>query len=549
MENKHEEAHQHHHHHAHEHHSPAVTPEDLSVDPDLIPYLFAARTPAEPEDHNNPTGEPCDPENGDTPRKGPLDRFGTPLSPEQRELVDEMNDRQRPAATLGPSTMDDPKARAIYETLLTRRAEHQIEPSLEPVRGVLDYLGNPQELFHSVHITGTNGKTSIARMIEALLAELGYRTGRFTSPHLVDVCERISIDQAPLTTEQFVQAYEDIEAQLALWEHAHPGHRLSFFEVMTVMAYALFADVPIDVAVVEVGMGGRWDATNVIDADTAVIGPISLEHEQWLGKGLTNIAREKAGIMRPQRVAVVAKQPDEALAVIRDTAAAEDVVLRYEGEDFEVLRRVPAVGGQVLDIRTPAAVYQDIYLPLYGEFQAENAALALTAVEAQLGGMPLHGESVERALGTVKSPGRLEVLHSTPMIVADAGHNPGAAQALRRAIEDDFRFEHTVGIYSAMADKDIETVLGIMEPTIAELIVTQMPGERAAKVEDLQTLAADVFGDERVYAIDSLPEAIAKAGEIDDLQGGVPGSTGVVIFGSVVLAGMAQDVLRKDKLN
>lgn len=525
-----------------------MTPEDLSVDPDLIPYLFAARTPAEPEDNDNPTGEPCDPQNSAAPRKGPADRFGIPLSPEQRELVDEVRERQRPTSTLGPSTMEDPKARAIYETLLTRRAEHQIEPSLEPVRGVLDYLGNPQELFHSIHITGTNGKTSIARMIEALLVELGYRTGRFTSPHLVDVRERITVDQTPVTTEQFVQAYEDVEAQLALWENAHPGHRLSFFEVMTVMAYALFADVPVDVAVVEVGMGGRWDATNVIDADTAVIGPISLEHEQWLGQGLANIAREKAGIMRPRRVAVVAKQPDEALAIIRDAAHAEDVTLRYEGDDFEVLRRIPAVGGQVIDIRTPAAVYRDIYLPLYGEFQAENAALALTAVEAQLGGAALHGESVERAFGGVRSPGRLEVLHATPMIVADAGHNPGAVGALRRAIEEDFRFQHTVGIYSAMADKDIETVLGIMEPTIDELIVTQMPGERAAKVEDLQAIAAEVFGDERVYAIDSLPEAIAKAGEIDDLQGGVPGSTGVVIFGSVVLAGMAQDVLRKDKL-
>ena len=220
MENKHEDTHRDH--HAHEHQPSAVTPEDLSVDPDLIPYLFAARTPAEPEDNNNPTGEPLDPENAAASRKGPVDRFGVSLSPEQRELVDEARERQRPTSTLGPSTMEDPKARAIYETLLTRRAEHQIEPSLEPVRGVLDYLGNPQDLFHSIHITGTNGKTSIARMIEALLVELGYRTGRFTSPHLVDVRERITVDQTPVTTEQFVQAYEDIEAQLALWETPIP---------------------------------------------------------------------------------------------------------------------------------------------------------------------------------------------------------------------------------------------------------------------------------------------------------------------------------------
>lgn len=518
---------------------------EIPVDPELIPYLFAAKAPAEPEVNAEPTDRTIDTAGEDTPKKGPADRFGVELTPEQRELVEEVAARQRPASSLGPSTMEDPKARAVYESLLQRRAEHQIEPSLEPVAGVLDYLGNPQELFHSIHVTGTNGKTSIARMIEALLDELGYRTGRFTSPHLTDVRERISIDQEPITTEQFVAAYEDIEAQLVLWENAHPEHKLSFFEVLTVMAYALFADVPVNVAVVEVGMGGRWDATNVIDSDTAVIGPISREHEQWLGEGLTNIAREKAGIIRPGRVAVVAKQPEEARAVLADAAYALDATLRYEGEDFEVIKRVPAVGGQVLDIRTPAAVYREIYLPLYGEFQAENAAIALTAVEAQLGGGALHGPSVERAFAAVKSPGRLEVLHSTPMVVADAGHNPGAVESLRVAIENDFRWEHTVGIYSAMADKDMETVLGILEPTIDELIVTQMPGERAAKLEDLEAIAADVFGEDRVYAIESLPEAIAKAGEIDDVQGAIPGSTGVIIFGSVVLAGMAKEVLDK----
>ena len=292
-------------------------------------------------------------------------------------------------------------------------------------------------------------------------------------------------------------------------------------------------------------MGGRWDATNVIDADTAVIGPISLEHEQWLGKGLTNIAKEKSGIIKHAANVVVAHQPDEALEVIKAAAHAMDATLRYEGRDFEVIQRVPAVGGQMLTIRTPAATYQDIFLPLFGEFQAENAAVALTAVEAQLGGLALDGDSVARAFASVTSPGRLEVLHASPMIVADAGHNPGAALALARAIEDDLRWTHTVGIYSAMDDKDIETVLGVMEPVMGEIIVTTMPGERPAKLEKLQEIAEEVFGEDRVYALDGLTEAIGKAGELDDLQEAPPGSTGVMIFGSVVLAGMARKVLNQ----
>ncbi|MCI6583654.1 MAG: bifunctional folylpolyglutamate synthase/dihydrofolate synthase [Mobiluncus sp.] len=519
-------------------------PEDLQVDPELIPYLLAAKAPSESlgEAADNRDDATTDGENN---QKNPTDKDGLELTDAQLELVEQMRSRQRPASTLGPSTLENPKAKAIYESLLTRRAEHQIEPTLERVQGVLDYLGNPQELFHSIHVTGTNGKTSMARMIEALTDELGYRTGRFTSPHLVDVRERISIDREPITTDQFIAAYEDIEAQLAMWENDNPGSKLSFFEVLTVMAYALFADVPVHLAVVEVGMGGRWDATNVIDADTAVIGPISLEHEQWLGKGLTNIAKEKSGIIKHAANVVVAHQPDEALEVIKAAAHAMDATLRYEGRDFEVIQRVPAVGGQMLTIRTPAATYQDIFLPLFGEFQAENAAVALTAVEAQLGGLALDGDSVARAFASVTSPGRLEVLHASPMIVADAGHNPGAALALARAIEDDLRWTHTVGIYSAMDDKDIETVLGVMEPVMGEIIVTTMPGERPAKLEKLQEIAEEVFGEDRVYALDGLTEAIGKAGELDDLQEAPPGSTGVMIFGSVVLAGMARKVLNQ----
>lgn len=507
---------------------------ELNVDPELVPYLLAAKAPAESE------------ADGETAAKSPLkDKDGAELSEEQTQVLAQVESRPRPHASLGPLTTTNPQAAAIYEALIQRRAEHQIEPTLERVAGVLDYLGNPQELFHAVHITGTNGKTSTSRMIENLLSELGYRTGRFTSPHLVDVRERISIDCEPISTKDFITAYEDIEAQLTLWENSHPGSRLSFFEVLTVMAYALFADKPVHVAVVEVGMGGRWDATNVLNADTAVIGPISLEHEQWLGKGLTNIAREKSGIIKPGANVIVARQPEEALEVIREACHTQDATLRYEGRDFEVLQRTAAVGGQILSIRTPVATYEDIFLPLFGRFQAQNAAVALTAVEAQLGGVALDANTVARAFAAVTSPGRLEVINASPMIVADAGHNPGAVEALAQSIEEDLRWDHTVGIYSAMADKDIETVLGIMEPLVDELIVTQMPGERPASLEQLQCIAQDVFGEDRVTALDSLSEAVTKAGEIDDLQQAPPGASGIIVFGSVVLAGMARELLNR----
>ena len=509
------------------------TPNVPQVDPDLIPYLLAA--------DSTPVTDTDEPD--ETPTETQMrDIYGQALSDAQLDLLDDRQAAVRPISTLRVPTVSDPEAKAIYADLLSRRAEHQIEPTLEHVKGVLDYLGDPQKLFHSIHVTGTNGKTSIAAMIAALTTELGYRTGRFTSPHLSDVRERISVDGEPISIENFIAAYRDIEAQLQMWESSHQ-HQLSFFEVLTVMTYAFFADVPVNLAVVEVGMGGRWDATNTIDADTAVLGPISLEHEQWLGKGLRNIATEKSGIIKQGANVVCASQPDAALEVITAAADAQDAVLRLAGRDFEVLKRSPAVGGQVITVRTPAAVYEDIFMPLYGEFQAENAAVALTAVESQLGGTALDALAVQRAFEHVSSPGRLEVVHSSPMIVVDAGHNPGAVNALIQALEQDFRWEHVVGIYAAMADKAIETVLGIVEPVLDEIIVTQMPGERAASLDELQRIALDVFGEGRVWAQSDLNDAIAKAGELDDLRGAPPGASGIIVFGSVVLAGMARDAL------
>ncbi|MBF1088408.1 MAG: tetrahydrofolate synthase, partial [Schaalia sp.] len=238
-------------------------------------------------------------------------------------------------------------------------------------------LGDPQNFYPSIHITGTNGKTSTSRMIDSLLTAFGMKTGRFTSPHLLDVRERISLEGYPITREGFVRAWEDIEPYVGMVDERSSqegGPRLSFFEVFTIMAYAAFADYPVDAAVVEVGMGGRWDATNVIDSGVSVITPIALDHTKWLGSTIEEIAREKAGIIKPGQVVVIMAQEEEVLDILLEQARSVDAIARVEGRDFEVVGRQMGVGGQMVTIRTPSAVYEDVFVPLFGQYQAHNAA-------------------------------------------------------------------------------------------------------------------------------------------------------------------------------
>ena len=432
----------------------------------------------------------------------------------------------------------------IYQQIIARVPEHQVQPTLDRVTETLDILGDPQNSYPSVHITGTNGKTSTTRMIDALLGAFGVRTGRFTSPHLVDVRERITIEGDSISPDEFVRTWEDIAPYIEMIDRAHAetdGTKLSFFEVFTVMAFAAFADHPVDAAVVEVGMGGRWDATNVIDAGVGVIMPIAIDHEKWLGSTIREIAEEKAGIIKPGQIVIVAKQQEEALRVIEERAAQVDAIVRLEGRDYEVLDRQLGVGGQMITVRTPAAVYEDVFVPLFGDYQASNAAAAIAAVEAFMGGRALDAKVVEAGMLSATSPGRLQVVRHSPTIIVDAAHNPAGAHTLGESISEAFDFERVVGVYSAMGDKDIEGVLGEVEPYLDSIVITQMPGPRAKPAEEIAQIAREVFGSDRVDVQEDILEAIATAVNLGESGDESAPATGVVVFGSVLLAG---EVLR-----
>ena len=433
----------------------------------------------------------------------------------------------------------------IYESIVERAPEHDIEPSLDRIRMLLDILGDPQNTFPTVHITGTNGKTSTARMIDAVLTAFGVRVGRFTSPHLIDVRERMSIEGAPISREAFIAAWNDIAPYVEMVDTksvANGGVRLSFFEVFTALALVAFADHPVDAGVIEVGMGGTWDATNLIEAGVSVIMPIDLDHTKWLGSTIREIAEEKAGIIKPGQIVVIAEQPEEALEVLLDRAREVDAIVRLEGQDFEVIDRQMGVGGQLVTVRTPSATYTDVFVPLFGEHQAHNAAAALVGVEAFMGGRALDAKIVENGMMTATSPGRLQVVRTSPTILVDAAHNPAGARVLADALDDSFAFAHVVGVYSAMGDKDIESVLAEMEPHLDSIVITEMPGERAANIEQLREIAIDVFGEDRVEVRDSLGEAVDCAATLAEATTDPADKCGVVVFGSVVLAGHMLDL-------
>lgn len=460
-----------------------------------------------------------------------------PSSPTHAEALD---------AAAREAGLDAAVAR-IYRSIVERAPEHRVQPSTARVEEVLDMLGDPEDAFPSVHLTGTNGKTSTARMVDSVLSATGMRVGRFTSPHLVDVRERISIGGHPISKEGFVAAWEDVAPYIDLVDErsvASGGPRMSFFEVFTVMAFAAFADAPVDAAVVEVGMGGRWDATNVMDGDVAVLLPIDYDHQKWLGSTIEEIATEKAGIIKPHQTVVIARQRPEALEILLRRAHEVDAVVRLEDRDFEVLDRQMGVGGQMVTIRTPAAVYQDVFVPLLGEHQAHNAAAALVAVEAFMGGRELDGGVVERGFLSASSPGRLEVVRTSPSVVVDSAHNPAGARTLRAALEDTFDFRHVVGVFSAMADKDVEGVLSEVEPVLEHLVVTTMPGPRAMDAERLVDIATAVFGPDRVELREELPDAVDRAVELAESSTDPADTTGIVVFGSIMLAGEAIALLR-----
>lgn len=438
--------------------------------------------------------------------------------------------------------------REVYAGILERTPEHDFEYTLDRIVEVCDLLGSPQRAYRVVHVTGTNGKTSTSRMVERLLREHGLRTGRFTSPHLTKVTERIAIDGEPVSDERFVELWQDVAPYVHLVDQRsleRGGPRLSFFEVLTVMAFAAFADAPVDVAVIEVGLGGRTDATNVVEADVAVITPISYDHERWLGHELVDIAGEKAGIVKDGSTLVLAAQREDAEGVVLAAAAEHGVRVLREGVDLEVVERQVAVGGQLVVLRTQGATYADLFLPLHGAHQAHNALLALAAVEVLLReGGALAGPTVEAAFAAMDSPGRLEVVRRSPTVLVDAAHNPAGIEALAAALEEAFTFERLVGVVGVLQDKDAEQILSGLEPLLDEVVVTRSSSARAYEVEDLAEIARDVFGEDRVHVAEQLDEAVTRAVDLAEAatEGSLTGA-GVLVTGSVTMAAEARILL------
>lgn len=478
--------------------------------------------------------------------------------PDERELArhaeEEMWNDQIASATAdldaepGPEDAivpdSPPMTLATVEALLDqRRNEVQIEPTLGRITALLDLLGNPQQGYPVILVAGTNGKSSTVRMIDALLSRVGLRTGRFTSPHLQRVTERIAIDNQPIDDETYVRIYTDIAPFVDMVDAGSAkagGVPLSKFEILTAMAYSAFADAPVEVAVVEVGLGGTWDSTNVVDPHVAVVTPIGMDHTDYLGDTLGAIAGQKAGIIKGETVAIVGPQDNEAMTEILRRTVQQDVAVARYGSEFTVLARSFAVGGQRLSLQGLGGVYDDVFLPLAGEHQAVNASTALAAVEAFFGAgsqRQLDVGTVQDGFAAAASPGRLERVRSSPTILVDAAHNPHGAVALAAALAAEFSFSRLVGVLAVLGDKDVRGVLEALAGSFDEVVVTRNSSPRSLPVAELAELAVEVFGEDKVHTADRMDTAIALAVDLAEQDVEDVSGTGVVITGSVVSAG------------
>lgn len=446
----------------------------------------------------------------------------------------------------------------VEEELNERWPETKIEPSLDRIELLMDLLGHPERSFDVIHIAGTNGKSSTARMIDSLLRAFHRRVGLVTSPHLQRVTERIGIDGQPIHPRDYVRIWHEIKPFVEMVD-AQSDVPMSKFEVLVGLSYAAFADAPVDVAVVEVGLGGRWDATNVVTADVSVITPVGMDHTDYLGDTITEIAGEKAGIIKPredaddpltpnENIVVIAEQDPEAMRVILQQAVDVEAGVARSGSEFAALESRIAVGGQQVNIQGLGGLYEDIFLPLHGEHQAKNAAVALAAVEAFFGasaGHPLDVATVRNGFAQAISPGRLERVRTSPTTFIDAAHNPHGAKALGAALDRDFDFARLIGVLSIFADKDATGILTALEPYLTEVVITQNSSPRARDAYDLAETARDIYGEERVHVAEDLPGAYAQAVELaEDAE--VQSGSGIIITGSVVTAGDARAMFGKE---
>ena len=436
------------------------------------------------------------------------------------------------------SDRDIARADAVYAALLERQGERWVEPRVERTRRVLELLDDPQRTYRVVHVTGTNGKTSTSRIIESLVRAHGLRTGLFTSPHLERFTERIMVDGEPIADAAIADAWDEIEPFVALVDAelaAADDAPLTFFELLTVLAFVAFADAPIDVLVLEVGMGGSWDSTNTADGDVAVFAPIDVDHADRLGGTVAEIATVKAGIIKDGAAVVSARQDAAAEAVLREVAAARGASIAFEGQDFAVVEQRLAVGGQLITVRGLAGTYEDEYLPLYGGHQGFNAALAIAAVESLIGGASsaIAADVLTDGLAQATAPGRLQLVGVAPTVLVDAAHNPHGARALVSALRESFDFDEWGVVLGVFSDKDAAGIVGELSPVATHVFATAPTSDRAEEADRIADLAE----------ANGLPvtvhDDLAQAAEAARAWAADSERRAVVIAGSVILAGEA----------
>ena len=418
--------------------------------------------------------------------------------------------------------------------LSNRFPENKINPSLDRISMAMDLMGQPQNNFKTIHIAGTNGKTSTTRMIERLLRTLDLRTGLFISPHLIHPRERIEINGQIISETRFQEIFEEVNPYLEMIDQKFLDAPMTFFEVLTAMGFLAFSDEPIDVLSLEVGMGGRWDSTNVVTPEVSVITSIGLDHQEFLGSSIKEISYEKAGIIKENIPVVISKQDDEANQILIEVASNKNSQIIKEGIEFKVLERTVGVGGQQLKIATPFGIYEDLFLPLFGKFQTSNAACALTAVETFLG-KKLELELVQEAFADFKSPARLQIVKRNPTILVDAAHNISGIQNTLEAIDETFKFDNKILIIGFMKDKDIEGMLELLKSYAQDVILTQANSTRAISPIDLSKKVNLISNfSQNVILENNSKNALQTAVEIAKNKNGL---TGVIVLGSVALAG------------
>jgi dihydrofolate synthase/folylpolyglutamate synthase len=439
------------------------------------------------------------------------------------------------------------KAKEVEAALLTRIPENKLRPRLEPTRRAVELLGDPQRSYRVIHVTGTNGKTSTTRFIERLLREHGLRTGRFTSPHLVRLNERMSIDGEPVSDEILYEVWNDIAPILDFVDaelEADGDTKLTFFEALAVLGFAVFADAPVDVLVLEVGMGGEWDSTNVADGDVAVFTKIGIDHAERLGNTIAEIAKTKSGIIKPGAIVVSSEQPEAALEVLRAKAAEVADSFKVAGQDFAVLDVDPQPAGQGLSVRGLAGEYLNLFLPLHGQYQAENAAVAIAAVEAFIGGAEskLMDDVVRVAIADASSPGRLQVVNRDPLTILDAAHNPDGAASLAQALVEYFGAPKAVGVLAVLAEKDASGLLRELGDSFEQVVITKSSSPRAIAPEDLAELATAVFGAQNVKIAQDARQAMALANELRSEN------AAIVVAGSISLVGDVLALIQEEEI-